>query len=358
AGDDAEQRRGGNDAGRADSDSDRRQQHRDGQLQGCRADVEGDAADHRRQHRDHADRAGERLAGLQPRRQQHSADQHPARDHAGARQRRTDDGDRRHFREPGAGPDRPHAGPGSDSAAQVAVQARHGERPEHRTAGVHHAADHQELTQEMKGMRIVIHLAGLVFAAAAATSCGDAVRQGSSPVYLVIDSLQGIRGGATAGRPSSSLISDVVTNVTQPPPCSTEKPCPTIFADAGSVTLRAPLKDIGNGTLAPTTNNEITITQYHVEYIRADGRNVQGVDVPYAFDGGVTGTVPAGGTLTLGFTLVRNVAKQEAPLADLRTGSNTISTVARVTFYGSDRVGNNVNVTGQIDVVFGNFGDQ
>lgn len=209
-------------------------------------------------------------------------------------------------------------------------------------------------------MRNVIRLVGLAIATVAATSCGDVVRQGSSPVFLVIDSLEGIRGAATQGRPSTTLISDVITNVTQPPPCSTNNPCPTIFADSGTVTLRAPLKDIGSGStpLAATTNNEVTITQYHVEYIRADGRNVQGVDVPYAFDGGVTGTIPAGGTLTLGFTLVRNVAKQEAPLADLRTGSNTINTVARVTFYGSDRVGNNVSVSGQLDVVFGNFGDQ
>jgi hypothetical protein len=208
-------------------------------------------------------------------------------------------------------------------------------------------------------MRNVIRLVGLAVAAAAATSCGSVVRDGSSPVYLVIDQLQAIRGAATPAPPASTLVSDVITNVTTPAPCSTTTPCPTIFGDGGSVVLRAPLKDIGvGGNLAPTSNNEITITQYHVEYIRADGRNVPGVDVPFAFDGGVTGTVPAGGTLTLGFTLVRNVAKQEAPLAELRTASNIINTVARVTFYGRDRVGNNVNVTGQIDVVFGNFGDQ
>jgi hypothetical protein len=44
--DDAEQRRRRNDAGRADSDSDGVEQHRHGELQGRRADPEGDAADH------------------------------------------------------------------------------------------------------------------------------------------------------------------------------------------------------------------------------------------------------------------------------------------------------------------------
>src|SRR5215831_1221573 len=131
----------------------------------------------------------------------------------------------------------------------------------------------------MKGMRNVIRLAGLAFVAIAATSCGDAVRQGSSPVYLVIDSLLGFRGGASSAIGSSPLISDVITNVTQPAPCSTDRPCPTIFGDNGSVVLRAPLKDIGNGTLAPTSNNEVTINQYHVKYVRADGRSTEGVDV-------------------------------------------------------------------------------
>jgi hypothetical protein len=211
----------------------------------------------------------------------------------------------------------------------------------------------------MKGMRNVIRLAGLVVVAAAATSCGSVVRQGSSPVYLVIDSLLGFRGGAASATGSSTLISDVITNVTQPAPCSTDNPCPTIFGDNGAVTLRAPLKDIGGATpLQPTTNNEITITQYRVKYIRTDGRNTEGVDVPFGFDGAATGTIPAGGTLALNFILVRNIAKQEAPLADLRRGSNIINTIAQVTFYGTDRVGNNVSVMGQIDVVFGNFGDQ
>ena len=41
----------------------------------------------------------------------------------------------------------------------------------------------------------------------------------------------------------------------------------------------------------------------------------------------------------------------------LRTSSNIITTIAKVTFYGTDRVGNDVSVTGQITIDFGNFGD-
>ena len=77
-------------------------------------------------------------------------------------------------------------------------------------------------------------------------------------------------------------------------------------------------KDIGTGTTpAPSPNNEITVTRYRVTYRRSDGRNTPGVDVPYAFDGAATGTIPSGGTLTLDFELVRHIAKEEPPLAPL-----------------------------------------
>jgi hypothetical protein len=203
--------------------------------------------------------------------------------------------------------------------------------------------------------RSFVTLLGLAALVAGSISCGDVVRDSRSPVFLVIDVLTGSRGAVTPGTGTTILISDVITNVIAPAPCSAASPCPTIFGDTGSVTLRAPLKDVTG--LAPTTNNEVTITRYHVEYTRADGRNTPGVDVPYPFDGAATGTITAGGSLTLGFELVRNVAKQESPLAQLRTSPNIITSIARVTFYGQDRVGNNVSVTGQIQIDFGNFGD-
>jgi hypothetical protein len=208
-------------------------------------------------------------------------------------------------------------------------------------------------------MKRMIRLFPIAVAVAASVSCGSVVRDGRAPVYLVIDQLQGIRGAASAGTPSSTLVSDVITNIVTPAPCTAEAPCPTIFGDNGSVTLRAPLKDVVSTTTpaAPTTNNEVTVTRYHVEYIRTDGRNTPGVDVPYAFDGAATGTIPAGGTMSLGFVLVRNSAKQESPLIQLRNNPLIITAIAKVTFYGTDRVGHDVNVTGQIQIDFGNFGD-
>jgi hypothetical protein len=175
-------------------------------------------------------------------------------------------------------------------------------------------------------------------------------------MYLQIDLLQGIRGGPQNGAPSNVLLSDVITNVTSPAPCTAAAPCPTVFDDPGTVTLSTALKNITVAT-GPTENNTVTINRVHVEYIRADGRNTPGVDVPYPFDGAVTGTISLNGPLTLGFELVRHAAKQESPLVQLVDSRNVITTIARVTFSGQDRTGNLVSVTGQIQVNFGNFGD-
>jgi len=196
-------------------------------------------------------------------------------------------------------------------------------------------------------------LVGLIAAAAAGASCGDVARQGRAPVYLVINSL----AAAPGNRPSAlsgTLASDVITNITSPPPCSTTTPCATVFGDPGQVILSLSMKDIA---VSPSSNNSVTITRYHVDYIRTDGRNTPGVDVPYGFDGAITGTISGTAAVTLGFMLVRNIAKEEAPLVQLRNNPDIITTIARITFYGTDQVGNEINVTGQIQVDFGNFSD-
>ena len=77
--------------------------------------------------------------------------------------------------------------------------------------------------------------------------------------------------------------------------------------------------------------------------------------MPYAFDGATTSTISGSGTV--GFMLVRNQAKLEAPLKALAQNLQVISTIAEVTFYGHDQNGREVTVIGQMDVGFANFGD-
>ena len=210
----------------------------------------------------------------------------------------------------------------------------------------------------MTRMRIINRILVTV-AAVAAASCGDVVRSGRAPVFLVIDSLQASRGGPTTGTFTSTLSSDVLTLVTTPAPCTTDNPCPTIFGDSGQASLRLSPKDIGpvGAPTTPSSNNEVTITRVHISYRRTDGRNTPGVDVPFAFDTASTATVPAASAVTIGFPLVRNTAKEESPLVQLVTNGIIVSTIADVTFYGCDQVGNDISATGSIGIAFGNFGD-
>ncbi len=205
-------------------------------------------------------------------------------------------------------------------------------------------------------MRKHLRCVGLLAFVAGSVSCGDALRQSRSPVLLVIDSLQGASGGGFQANTFKDVLqSDVVVLVRSPQPCSDTNPCPTTYADLGQVQLRSVAKNVA---VAPTSNNDVTVTRYHVDFIRADGRNTPGVDVPYGFDGAVTGTIPGGGSATLGFELVRHTSKLEAPLAQLVTNQVIIHTIARVTFYGHDVTGNEISVSGSLTVDFGNFGDQ
>lgn len=200
--------------------------------------------------------------------------------------------------------------------------------------------------------------AALALAIGASVSCGQTNNEGRSPSYLIIDSLTAA-SGVTPGSFGNALESDVITNV-KSTVSGQDIFIPTIYEDFGRVLLKMALKDTG-GTSSPTTPtsvNSITVTRYHVDFKRSDGRNTQGVDVPYSFDGGATGTFDANGA-SLSFVLVRGQAKLEAPLKALRNnaGAIIISTVAEITFYGTDQNGNTVSVMGRIGVNFADWGD-
>lgn len=205
-------------------------------------------------------------------------------------------------------------------------------------------------------MRTFMRFFGLAALVAASISCGSVVRNGTTPAYLVMDSLGGIRGAVSVGTPAATLISDVITNVTSPAPCTITTPCPTIFGDPGQAVMHLGLKDTTAQT-SPSQFNAITIDRYHVEYIRADGRNTQGVDVPYAWDGAVTATISSTAPTTVGFLLVRSQAKEETPLVQLRNSNQILTMIAVVTFYGHDQTGNQTSISGNIQIDFGNFGD-
>lgn len=202
----------------------------------------------------------------------------------------------------------------------------------------------------MTQMRVK-HLLCATALSVAAASCGDVSRQSQAPVFLNVVTMGGCapaKAGEQCTLFTNPLLSDVVTGG-------------SVFNDPGQVELEVHLKDLGNGVVAttPTTNNDVIITRYRVVYRRADGRNTPGVDVPHPFDGAMTLRVQAGGTVGKGsFELVRHMAKLESPLVQLGSNRSIITTIADVTFYGTDRVGNDISTTGSIQIDFGNFADK
>ena len=183
-------------------------------------------------------------------------------------------------------------------------------------------------------------LLALAGAVALSASCGDFVRQGRSPVMLVVDSLV-----ATDQDGNHTLRSDVLTNG-------------SILNDMATASLRIVLKDQGSlGVSAvPSDINRVIVNRYRVEYTRSDGHNVAGVDVPYSFDSTVTQTITADGDdVTL--EIVRHSAKAEAPLAALSPSRNIISTIATVTFYGHDLAGNDISASATMGIDFADFAD-
>jgi hypothetical protein len=215
------------------------------------------------------------------------------------------------------------------------------------------------VNRQMIGSRTRLPAVALVAGALVATAaCGSTVRQGRASSYLIIDNLTA-SSGSQPGKFGNTLESDVVTNV-KSTVGGQQVEVPTIYEDLGQVSLRIAMKDPGttDSPTSPSTTNQITVNRVRVSYVRSDGRNKHGVDVPYPFDGAATGTVTANGT-SLSFVLVRVQAKLEAPLKALAGGGGAvvISTIAEVTLYGRDQAGNNVSVTGQISVNFADWGD-
>lgn len=175
----------------------------------------------------------------------------------------------------------------------------------------------------------------------------ELTRTGSSPAFLIINSIQAA-SGAEPDQFGTPLLSDVQT-------------FGSVFNDLGRANMRVGLKNPGTAAnpTAPSNLNAITITRFRVTYRRTDGRNTPGVDVPHPFDGAVTATIPADGEAAFVFDVVRNQAKLEPPLRNLRGlgGSLIISTIAEIQFFGRDQAGNEVIATGTLSVNFADYAD-
>jgi hypothetical protein len=202
-------------------------------------------------------------------------------------------------------------------------------------------------------------IAAIIVLAAAGAGCTKKQLEGESSAYAVVDGVfaaAGVRPTDFAGYLSSDVLTYVKKNINGEQVC-----VPTIFEDSGRATMHIGLKDPGalDLPLIPSPSNTITFTRYRINYRRADGRNVPGVDVPHPIDGGMTLAL-VGGNVSIGqLTVVRAQAKQEAPLKALigSGGAISIATIGEVTFYGSDQSGREVVAEGFISITFADWGD-
>ena len=167
--------------------------------------------------------------------------------------------------------------------------------------------------------------------------------------FVTVVSMDGQSATETTLEDGSDIFSDVCIT-------TTENPFTCIFInDNGVVVMAAQPKNV---LAAASLVNDIVFTRYRVTFVRADGRNVPGVDVPYPFDGVANFRVPVDSTeVTRVFLLVRHQAKLESPLKELTLGGGSlvISTLARVDFFGQDLSARQVQVTGFVNVTFGDF---
>ncbi len=159
---------------------------------------------------------------------------------------------------------------------------------------------------------------------------------------LVIDSIDALDPD---GNPVGELYSDVCAG--------TSLGC-TVTNDNALVVMTARVenafRDFGKF-------GDFIIDRYRVTYIRADGRNVPGVDVPYAFDAASSFRVPGNITVSHQIMVVRPQAKLEPPLSELAYGGGAVvlSVLAQIDFYGADIEGRAVEVRGSLDITFADY---
>ena len=204
----------------------------------------------------------------------------------------------------------------------------------------------------MKGLGVAC-AAGLLLAGCAA----DFTRNDQSDVILRITKITGSSGGTGSG----SGITDVLNSDVSP-----------VFNDNATVEMAVIAKSPSTEQVL-SSFNDVELTRYEVVYTRSDGRNVEGVDVPYRISGPVATLIAANGTGGTSIVVVRHQAKEEPPLRNLKGifvtsaqagvapqfGGAVILTVnAQITIYGTTTAGQTVSARGSLQINFADFADQ
>lgn len=195
------------------------------------------------------------------------------------------------------------------------------------------------VNQTMTGRRVMnLRLAVVAGLALGLAGCTNQIaKDGEADAFI---SIVDINGG-------SPLKSDVLTDG-------------SVFNDLATVTVAARSKNPRFNEVQYT--RAFRITRYEIRYYRADGRNVEGVDVPYRIAGNLTTAVDIGQTnAEIPIEFVRVQAKLEPPLRNLAGGGGAIaiSCFAEVTLYATQIASGDVAMaTGTLQINFADWADQ
>jgi hypothetical protein len=175
-------------------------------------------------------------------------------------------------------------------------------------------------------------------------ACNPLEDESRSNSILVVEN---ITGKDMSGTDAGFLQSDVV------------KKDNTIAADTAKATLSAKFMDPAP-ILGTSQYSDVVLTRYVVSFSRTDGRNRPGADVPFPFEGSLTTLVRVDSTTSVDFVIVREAAKLEAPLINLRDSAygDILNMTAKIDFYGHDLADKAVKATGYLTVYFANYNDK
>ena len=213
----------------------------------------------------------------------------------------------------------------------------------------------------MKSMRVVGVALGLI----GAGCTPEWARDNETGIFMEIAAIEGAAGGTQEGGGDGAavLFSDVASLGN------------TTINDDAIVLVNVYRKNPNVEATSPLEH--VRLESYQVRYLRSDGRNVEGVDVPHRITGPINSVrfhTPTGtGELEIEvpIVIVRQNAKREPPLVNLVgntsagqtlgrvQGEGFIFTTAEITVYARQvTTGEALQATGRLQVAFGDWIDQ
>ena len=212
----------------------------------------------------------------------------------------------------------------------------------------------------MKSLKVL----GLAAVVVASASCvPNWARNNETGLIMEVARIEGVRGGTQGGGQGAAILfSDVSVGGA------------TINDDA-IVTVNVYRK---NPNVTSTSALEhVRLESYQVQFFRSDGRNVEGLDVPYRITGPLNSVrfhTPTGTDeveLEADLVVVRQTAKRDPPLVNLRdttsagqargriAGEGIIFTTAEITIYARQvTTGEPLQATGHLQVAFSDWIDE